>query len=161
MKVNIIRTGRKIQLPSGNDVSVGSILEKHGYKHVNPLDIENYKDIEWQGIEFNRLYIKDGILHRFNEWVGQYPYKEIDIEIIGVVENIERARGWKVLKIRVKNHKVLFDIAIFGENSLVIDNYQLCEEVKENVTIDGKKKIEAEYGAELPHNFIQDMFILH
>ena len=86
MKVNIIRTGRKIQLPSGNDVSAGSILEKHGYKHVNPLDIENYKDIEWQGIEFNRLYIKDGILHRFNEWVGQYPYKAIEIEEIGELQ---------------------------------------------------------------------------
>ena len=86
MKVNIIRTGRKIQLPSGNDVSVGSILEKHGYKHVNPLDIENYKDIEWQGIEFNRLYTKDGKLYRFNEWVGQYPYKAIEIEEIGELQ---------------------------------------------------------------------------
>ena len=83
MKVNIIRTGRKIQLPSGNDVSVGSILEKQGYKHVNPLDIENYKGIEWEGIEFNRLYTKDGKLYRFNEWVGQYPYEAIEIEEIG------------------------------------------------------------------------------
>ena len=77
------------------------------------------------------------------------------------MENIKKTRGWKVLKIRVKNDKVLFDIAIFGENSHVIDNFQLCEEVKENVTIEGKNKIEAEYGAELPHNFIQDMFIIH
>lgn len=86
MKVNIIRTGRKIQLPSGNDVSAGSILEKQGYKHVNPLDIENYKGIEWEGIEFNRLYTKDGKLYRFNEWVGQYPYKAIEIEEIGELQ---------------------------------------------------------------------------
>lgn len=77
------------------------------------------------------------------------------------MENIKKTRGWKVLKIRVKNDKVLFDIAIFGENSHVIDNFQLCEEVKENVTIEGRDKIAAEYGAELPHNFIQDMFIIH
>ena len=42
MQVKINRTKRKIQFPSGNDVSAGSILEKQGYKHVNPLDIENY-----------------------------------------------------------------------------------------------------------------------
>ena len=40
------------------------------------------------------------------------------------MENIKKTRGWKVLKIRVKNDKVLFDIAIFGENSHVIDNFQ-------------------------------------
>lgn len=83
MQAKINRTKRKIQFPSGNDVSAGSILEKQGYKHVNPLDIENYKGIEWEGIEFNRLYLKDGKLYRFNEWGGQYPYKAIEIEEIG------------------------------------------------------------------------------
>ena len=78
-----------------------------------------------------------------------------------MTENIKKTRGWKVLKIHFNNDEVLFDIAIFGENSLVIDNFQLCEEVKENVTIAGRDKIAAEYGAELPHNFIQDMFIIH
>lgn len=86
MQAKINRTKRKIQFPSGNDVSAGSILEKHGYKHVNPLDIENYKGIEWEGIEFNRLYTKDGKLYRFNEWVGQYPYKAIEIEEIGELQ---------------------------------------------------------------------------
>ena len=81
MQAKINRTKRKIQFPSGNDVSAGSILEKQGYKHVNPLDIENYK-----GIEFNRLYTKDGKLYRFNEWVGQYPYKAIEIEEIGELQ---------------------------------------------------------------------------
>lgn len=86
MEAKINRTKRKIQFPSGNDVFVGSILEKHGYKHVNVLDIENHKGIEWQGIEFNRLYTKDGKLYRFNEWVGQYPYKAIEIEEIGELQ---------------------------------------------------------------------------
>lgn len=86
MQAIINRTKRKIQFPSGNDVFVGSILEKQGYKHVNPLDIENYKGIEWEGIEFNRLYTKDGKLYRFNEWVGQYPYKAIEIEEIGELQ---------------------------------------------------------------------------
>lgn len=86
MKIKINRTGKKIEISSENDVFIGSILEKHDYKHVNPLDIENYKCIEWQGIEFNRLYTKDGILYRFNEWVGEYPYKAIEIEEIGEQE---------------------------------------------------------------------------
>ena len=77
------------------------------------------------------------------------------------MENVKKVRGWKVLNIRVRHDKVLFDIAIFGESSHVIDNYQLCEEIRKNVTIDDKKKIEAEYGIELPHNFINDIFIIH
>lgn len=88
MQAKINRTKRKIQFPSGNDVSAGSILEKQGYKHVNLLDIENYKGIEWEGIEFNRLYTKDGKLYRFNEWVGQYPYKAIEIEEIGELQGV-------------------------------------------------------------------------
>lgn len=86
MEAKINRTKRKIQIQSDRDVFVGSILEKHGYKHVNPLDIENYKGIEWEGIEFNRLYTKDGILYRFNNWVGEYPYKAIEIEEIGKLQ---------------------------------------------------------------------------
>ena len=87
MKVTINRTGRKIEIAPDNGVFVGSILENHGYKHINVLDIENYKDVEWQGIEFNRLYAKDGILYRFNEWRGNFPYKAIEIEEIGIQYN--------------------------------------------------------------------------
>lgn len=84
MKAKINRTKRKIYFPSRNDIFVGSILEKYGYKHVCVLDIENQKDIQWEGIEFNRLYTKDGVLYRFNNWVGeQHPYKTIEIEEIG------------------------------------------------------------------------------
>lgn len=86
MKANIIRTKRIIQIQSDKDIFVGSILEKCGYKSVNVLDIENQKDIQWEGIEFNRLYTKDGILYRFNNWVGEYPYKAIEIEEIGKLQ---------------------------------------------------------------------------
>ena len=86
MKANIIRTKRKIQIQSDKDIFVGSILEKCGYKSINILDIENQKDIQWEGIEFNRLYTKDGILYRFNNWVGEYPYKAIEIEEIGKLQ---------------------------------------------------------------------------
>lgn len=86
MQAKINSTESKIQFSFGNDVSVGSILEKQGYKHVNSLDIENYKGIEWEGIEFNRIYTKDGILYRFSNWVGEYPYKVIEIEEIGELQ---------------------------------------------------------------------------
>ena len=86
MKANIIRTKRKIQIQSDKDIFVGSILEKCGYKSINVLDIENQKEIQWEGIEFNRLYTKDGILYRFNNWVGEYPYKAIEIEEIGELQ---------------------------------------------------------------------------
>ena len=88
MKANIIRTKRIIQIQSDKDIFVGSILEKCGYKSVNVLDIENQKDIQWEGIEFNRLYTKDGILYRFNNWVGEYPYKAIEIEEIGKLQGV-------------------------------------------------------------------------
>lgn len=87
MKIKINRTKRKIQIQSDKEVIAGSILEKHGYKHVNVLDIENHKSIQWEGIEFNRLYTKDGILYRFNNWVGEYPYKVIEIEEIGELQD--------------------------------------------------------------------------
>ena len=88
MKANIIRTKRIIQIQSDKDIFVGSILEKCGYKFVNVLDIENQKDIQWEGIEFNRLYTKNGILYRFNNWVGEYPYKAIEIEEIGKLQGV-------------------------------------------------------------------------
>ena len=84
MKIKINRTQKKIQIPSNADISVSNILKQNGYKHVNVLDIENYKNIQWDGNEFNRLFTKNNILYRFNEWVGEkHPYKAIEIEEIG------------------------------------------------------------------------------
>lgn len=71
-----------------------------------------------------------------------------------------KQKGYKVLKICVENGKVLYDIAVFGENSLVIEDFQLCENVYEKVTKEEKTQIEEEYGKELLHNFINDMLII-
>lgn len=69
--------------------------------------------------------------------------------------------GYKVVKIYVENEALLYDIAIFGHNSLIVDNIQLCEDLCKKVTIETKEQIEEKYGKELSHNFINDMLIIH
>ena len=66
IRVEINRTHRKIQIASHGKISADSIMEENGYTLISVLDIVNYQQIKWEGIEFNRLYIKDGILYRFN-----------------------------------------------------------------------------------------------
>ena len=90
MVAEINRTGNKIKIsarPTDSKVcDAATIWEGNGYAHVNPLDIENHKEILWEGIEFNRLLTKDGILYRFNGWLGPYPYNRgIQIEEIGAI----------------------------------------------------------------------------
>lgn len=88
MKAIIQRTG-KITSLGGNgkkDPFVSDIAAQYGYRYINVLDLENYQSIVWEGIEFNRLYVKDGVLYRFNEWIGDYPYIGILLEEIGKVE---------------------------------------------------------------------------
>lgn len=88
--VVINRTGNKIELSnflvSKNVCNAPQIWEAEGYTAVNPLDIENRKEIQWEGIEFNRLISKSGVLYRFNGWLGPYPYNRgIQIEEIGTI----------------------------------------------------------------------------
>ena len=71
-----------------------------------------------------------------------------------------KQRGYKVVKIYVEDEKLLYDIAVFGENSLIIENVQLCEKVYEKVTTEAKAQIEEKYGNELLHNFINDTLII-
>ena len=85
MKVLINRNGNKIILDAKGMISVGEIMQREGYLSINPLDIEAYKEIEWEGIEFNRLFVKDGVLYRFNNWLGTYPYDRVEIEEIGTI----------------------------------------------------------------------------
>lgn len=88
MKAIIQRTG-KITSLGGNgkkNPAAFDIAKQYGYQPINVLDLENYQDIVWEGIEFNRLFTKDGILYRFNEWFGTYPYDGILLEEIGSVE---------------------------------------------------------------------------
>ena len=71
-----------------------------------------------------------------------------------------KQRGYKVVKIYVEDGKLFYDIAVFGNDSLIVENIQLCENVYEKVTTETKMQIEEEYGKELLHNFINDMLII-
>ena len=88
-KCVINRTGRTehlVSLHNGTKFS-GEVAEQYGYKHLSSLDIKDFNKIEWESIEFNRLYVKDGVLYRFNKWTGDYPYNGIEIEEIGTAED--------------------------------------------------------------------------
>lgn len=71
-----------------------------------------------------------------------------------------KQRGYKVIKIYVEDGKLFYDIAVFGDDSLIVENVQLCEKVYEKITTETKTQIEADYGKELLHNFINDMLII-
>lgn len=89
MEIIINRTGKTIELYPKEDRykrEALQISDEHGYRRIPVLDIENYNEIEWDGIEFNRLLFKDGILYRFNEWIGEYPFYGIVIEEIGMIK---------------------------------------------------------------------------
>ena len=90
---HIQRTGRVIELhpvKTQNPVNAFTVAEENGYRHLDALDIKNGGDIQWEGIEFNRLLAKDGVLYRFNNWIGEYPFSEgIEIEEIGTVATSE------------------------------------------------------------------------
>lgn len=84
LRIETNRTHRKILIASHGKVSVDSILEENGYTPISVFDIVNCHQIKWEDFEFNRIYIKDGILYRFNYWTGEhYPYNGIEIEEIG------------------------------------------------------------------------------
>ena len=86
---HIQRTGKVIELhpvKTLNPVAAFTVAEENGYRHLDALDIKNGADIQWEGIEFNRLLEKGGKLYRFNGWLGRYPYKDIEIEEIGTVK---------------------------------------------------------------------------
>jgi hypothetical protein len=90
MKIKINRTGNRVCLLR-NDETIYSraafeILESYGYRRIPVLDIENYDFIEWNGIEYNRLLEKDGVIYKFVEWAGEYPFDGITIEEIGYLE---------------------------------------------------------------------------
>ena len=71
-----------------------------------------------------------------------------------------KQRGYKIIKIYIEDGKLFYDIAVFGKDSLIVENVQLCENVYEKVTTETKTQIEADYGKELLHNFINDMLII-
>lgn len=56
---------------------------------------------------------------------------------------------------------MLCDIAIFGQNSLMIDDCQLCEKLVERIPYKDREKVGSQCGKELLHNFINDMLVIH
>ncbi len=72
----------------------------------------------------------------------------------------KKISGWKVLKIKMNNNEEFYDIALFGEKSLIVEGFQLCENIVENVPYEKKKEIKEIYGTELPLNFINDAIII-
>ena len=71
---------------------------------------------------------------------------------------MERVSGYKIIATRVANGNAFYDIAIFGKNSFVYENYfQVCEIFMENVSFEKKEEIAMKYGEELPHNFIKEL----
>lgn len=83
MKILIDRTGELLRFPANVKLSITAVLAGYGYHSINPLSIENFDEIEWDGIEFNRLFLSPYGVYRFNHWCGAYPYTEIEIEKIG------------------------------------------------------------------------------
>lgn len=86
MEISIVRTGKKIQLSNKENPlcrDAMQIANANGYRRILVSKIENVDEIYWQGIEFNRLLIKDGVVFRFNRWVA---VGKIEIEEIGGVK---------------------------------------------------------------------------
>lgn len=72
-----------------------------------------------------------------------------------------KVNGYKVVKIYVEGTEALCDIAIFGENSLMVDDLQLCEKVLERIPYKDRAEVGSQYGKELMLNFINDMLVIH
>ena len=72
-----------------------------------------------------------------------------------------KVNGYKVVKIYVEGTEALCDIAIFGENSLMVDNLQLCEKVLKKIPYKDRTEVGRQYGKELMLNFINDMLVIH
>lgn len=87
IKVKIQRDGIKTTFfPKAKTCDAIDILKQNGFVRLNPLHIENYESIQWEGIEFNRLIIRggDNAVWRFNHWINQDC---VEAEIIGYMED--------------------------------------------------------------------------
>lgn len=86
MKVIINRTQRiRVLRKLDGEYGAQDVANCYGFKKVDPYDIDDLDSILWEGIEFNRLFKKDGVIYRFNEWTGEYPFDGIELQEIGFV----------------------------------------------------------------------------
>jgi hypothetical protein len=68
---------------------------------------------------------------------------------------MERQKGYKKLSSYIKNGKLFYNIAIFNNKSLIIDNVQIMQKIISNIPFENLSK----YGKELNNNFIDDRLI--
>jgi hypothetical protein len=85
--VHIQRTKKRLALLRNKDTkdtkAAFEIWGSYGYKHISALDVKNFNEVPWDGVEYNNLLEKGGILYKFVEWLGHYPFDGIVIENIG------------------------------------------------------------------------------
>lgn len=86
-RVAIYRSGTRLPLAKTKETKHSNyaydITDAYGFSHINPLDIIDYEEIDWKGIEFNRLLTRDNRLYKFVEWFGNYPREGVVVECIG------------------------------------------------------------------------------
>lgn len=95
------RTNRKIILPRTPETesthAAEDIAAAHGFLKIDVTDLKNKFEIHWQGIEFNRLFVRNGagkgIVCKFNEWTGDYPFTGIELEEIGYLQTESNERN--------------------------------------------------------------------
>lgn len=73
---------------------------------------------------------------------------------------MKKIKGYKIVKMKFINNEIYYDIAIFGEKSLIDENFQMCEKFLKNVSYEQRQKIEEKYGKALMPNFVNDTLIL-
>lgn len=85
IKIKLQRDGIKTTFFSkAKTCDAVDVLKQNGFARLNALDIDDWENIEWDGIEFNRLIIRggDNAVWRFNRWINQDC---VEAEIIGYI----------------------------------------------------------------------------
>lgn len=143
------------------------LLGEMSYDEMTPEQEKNVVEYEteiWKTRvdELKSTMTKEEIKQQIHDWWLDYQFADgTEDNLLAYADSIiVKQRGYKVIKIYVEDGKLLYDIAVFGENSEVVENVQLCEKVHEKVTTETKTQVEEEYGKELLHNFVNDMLII-
>lgn len=143
------------------------LLREMSYDEMTPEQeriVVEYETEIWKTRvdELKATMTKEQIKEQIHELWLDYQFADgTEDNLLSYADNIiMKQRGYKVIKIYVEDEKLLYDIAVFGNDSLIVENVQLCEKVYEKVTTETKVQIEEEYEKELMHNFINDMLII-
>lgn len=143
------------------------LLETYSYDEMNEEQeklVSEYeteifkKKIDNLKNSLNKDELKEKI---HNMWLNYEISDGTEGRLYQYIDNIVvKQKGYKIVKIYVEDGKLFYDIAVFGNDSLIIDNVQLCEKLYEKISSEKKKEIETEYEKELFHNYINDTLII-